>query len=170
MITCCKLVCFYYLIYFDLTLYNSRFWSCLHNCHLSCTFSIYFSYLIQLIPSSITWFLLCTDPFHCDHVFFHKLLRLPGAWHTFISTDIYRKDHSNSYCQWHSNSHSHNLSPSQYISHSHRFIWCHNKIHTNIQIYLYSYRQSHSQRHWSVMGNDTFINTDTDTGKDTVSF
>ena len=22
--------------------YNSRFWSCLHNCHLSCTFSIYF--------------------------------------------------------------------------------------------------------------------------------
>ena len=42
MISCCKLVCFYYLIYFDLTLYNSRFWSCLHNCHLSCTFSIYF--------------------------------------------------------------------------------------------------------------------------------
>ena len=41
---------------------------------------------------------------------------------TFISTDIYRKDHSNSYYQWHSNSHSHN------------HIYC--EIHTQSKIYI----------------------------------
>ena len=79
MITCCKLVCFYYLIYFDLTLYNSRFWSCLHNCHLSCTFSIYFLIQYNLSPPLITWFLIVCWSIPLRPCLFPQVLQAPSS-------------------------------------------------------------------------------------------